>query len=515
MTQKRILVVDDEEMIVDVCRRVLTSEGYHVLGASSAEEALKMSFSEPIHLAVMDMLMPGMDGLEAYPALKQNHPDILGILISGHGTMDTAIQAMENGFSGFIRKPFTPMELLHVVKDSFDRVKLREENTRLKTLIPLYQLGQKFSASHTREEILDDLMGTVSSQTAAQEISVMLWDEAAHCLRTAGGNGFQEESVRKVRRKEGERIADRVYQSGKPFIISGGAQSNPKLSSFLESKNIVASITVPLKARDKVLGVLTVNRLNEGPLFTQSDIEMLSVICSQAGMALEHVRIMDERAEKVRMRTLLEQYVAPEVAEVLISHGQNPMEVGEIRSITVLFADIRKFTPLVQHLPLNMLRSFLNSFFDLLTDVIFKFQGTLDKFMGDAVLAIFGAPNQLNEPGNAAVSAAIETLRRFDKIREVWTSKERHFGYVGLGIGISSGEMFLGNVGSQKRLDYTVIGTDVNIAQRLASEAASGQILITESVSVQLDSRFRVAQETSRLLRGIENPVTVLSVMNQ
>lgn len=341
----------------------------------------------------------------------------------------------------------------------------------------------------------------------------MLWDEMEDCLRIAASMGLQKEIAHKVRLEAGERIAGRVFQTGEPIIISGGAKNNPSLASFLKSKKIVAAISVPLKASDTTLGVLNVSRLNKGSPFSQSDVEMLSVICSQAGMALAHVRTMDERAEKVRMRTLLEQYVAPEVAEVLICHGQNLMEVGEIRDITVLFADIRNFTPLVQHLPLKMLRSFLNDFFDLLTDVIFTFKGTSDKFMGDAVLAIFGAPNQLSEPGNAAVSAAMEILKRFDKVREAWTSRDRHFGQVGLGIGISSGEMFLGNVGSDRRLDYTVIGTDVNLAQRLASEAASSQILMTESVSAQLDSRFRVIQEPSRLLRGIENPVTVWSVV--
>jgi adenylate cyclase len=513
MAQKRILVVDDEEMIVDVCRRVLTSEGYHVLGASSAEEALKLSVCEPLHLAVMDMLMPGMDGLEAYPALKQHHPDLLGILISGHGTMDTAIQAMEHGFSGFIRKPFTPMELLHVVKDAFDKALLREENTRLKTLIPLYQLGQKFSDSQTKEDVLNDLLEAVSNQTASEDISVMLWVDGENCMRIAAAQGSQGPNVDAVPSKEAVRIAERAFQSAEPVIINGSVKSDPEIARFLQSDNLGEAIALPLKARDKVLGVLTVKRVNEGSAFSQSDIEMLSVICNQAGMALEHLRIVEERAEKVRMRTLFEQYVAPEVAEVLISHGQNPMEVGEIRHITVLFADIRRFTPLVQHLSLKMLRAFLNSFFDLLTNVIFKYQGTLDKFMGDAVLAIFGAPNRLTEPGKGAVSAAIETLRRFDKLREFWTSRERHFGHVGLGIGISSGKMFLGNVGSQRRLDYTVIGTDVNLAQRLASEADSGQILITESVRVQLDERFFLAQESSRLLRGIEKPVTVFSVV--
>lgn len=136
MTQKQILVVDDEEMIVDVCRRVLTNEGYDVFGARSAEEALKSFSSVRIHLAVMDMLMPGMNGLEAYPILKKRHPDLLGILITGHGTMDTAIQAMEHGFSAFIRKPFTPVELIHVVKDAFHGRNSRKKTPVSKRLFP-------------------------------------------------------------------------------------------------------------------------------------------------------------------------------------------------------------------------------------------------------------------------------------------------------------------------------------------------------------------------------------------
>ncbi len=110
------------------------------------------------------------------------------------------------------------------------------------------------------------------------------------------------------------------------------------------------------------------------------------------------------------------------------------------------------------------------------------------------------------------VSASMEMLRRFDQLKKTWASTEEPFGQVGLGIGISSGEMFLGNVGSQRRLDYTVIGTDVNISQRLASEAVSGQILMTESVKSQLDSRFRVTQEPSRLLRGLEKKIPVFSI---
>ncbi len=157
--KKRILVVDDEEMIVDLCRTILTREGYDVITASGGDEALTVASSEQFHMIVTDMLMPGMDGLETFLALREKQRELIGVLITGHGTIDMAIEAMGHGFSGFIRKPFTTRELIQVVNDSFQKAALREENTRLKTLIPLYSLGEKFMASLSKKEILEELRG--------------------------------------------------------------------------------------------------------------------------------------------------------------------------------------------------------------------------------------------------------------------------------------------------------------------------------------------------------------------
>jgi class 3 adenylate cyclase len=112
----------------------------------------------------------------------------------------------------------------------------------------------------------------------------------------------------------------------------------------------------------------------------------------------------------------------------------------------------------------------------------------------------------------AAVSAAHQIMAKFCKLRIFWEKKSKIFKKVGLGIGISRGPMFLGNVGSSKRLDYTVIGPDVNIAQRLASETESGQILITDRVHATLSGKFPVRSETKMLLRGMESQVTVYSL---
>jgi len=510
---KRILVVDDEEMILDLCSHILKNEGYDVSCASSGEEAVTRDLRNQLHMVVTDMLMPGKDGLETFLALRDKYHDLIGILITGHGTMDMAIQAIKQGFSAFIRKPFTPKELVQVVKDSFHKAALIEENTRLKTLMPLYRLGEKFMTSMTRKEVLDELIKTVSQQTTAQRVSVMFYDEREACLRIVAAKGIKDEIIRNVRIKPGEKIAGRVFQRGKPLILNGGPEGNPKFAPFLQSKDIIAAISFPLKSRERTLGVLNISKTGQqGSPFTHADIEMLSVICGQAVMALENIRVMDERAEKVRMRTIFEQYVSPEVAGMVLSQKQNPIDIGEITYITVLFADIRNFTPLVQHLPLETLRSFLNDFFGLLSEVIFKFRGTIDKFMGDALLAFFGAPIPLKNPENIAVKSAIAMLKAFDELKQTWIRKKKPLDDIGLGIGISSGEMFLGNLGSRKRFNYTVIGSDVNLAQRLSSEAASGEILISNSVKAKVGLQFRVAHESFRLLKGLERPMPVYSI---
>ena len=513
MTPRKILIVDDEEPIVRLCCKVLEKEGYQTTGVSGGKDAASRAAKERYHMAVMDMLMSGMDGLETFLALREKQPEIIGVMITGHGTVDNAVQAMERGFSAFIRKPFNPRELVQVVRDAFTKADLAEENARLKTLMPLYELGERFLSSGSREEILEGLIETISRQTGAERISVMLHDVEEDRLKIAASKGIPSAIVRKVRIRPGEKIAGRVFQEGRRLILNGGPEDNPEFKSLLTSGDIVAAMCLPLKAKHKPLGVLNISKLGKGTPFSESDVEMVSLICRQAVMAMENLEVMAEKAEKARMRSVLEQYVAPEVAETLLKQGKNLLDVGEIRSITVLFADIRNFTPLVQQLPLETIRSFLNDVFGLFSEVIFKFKGTLDKFMGDAVLAFFGAPVPLDGPETAAADAALLMQRSFGELMVARSEEEEALVRVGLGIGISAGEVFLGNVGSKRRFDYTAIGVDVNIAQRLAADAASGEILVTRSVADRLGSRFGSMQESSRLLKGLDKPVAVFSLV--
>jgi adenylate cyclase len=382
----------------------------------------------------------------------------------------------------------------------------------LRTLIPLFSLGEKFMASYSEQEIFHELIETISKQMGAGRISIMIYDEKEGSLKISAARGFKESIMPDVRIKPGEKIAGRVFSTGEPLILNGGPEENPGFSGLMQSRHISAAISYPLRAKDRMLGVLNISKTEKGHPFTSSDIEMLSIVCGQAVMALENLRVMEEKTEKMRMRTLLEQYVSPQVANILISHGRDLMDIGEKKRITVLFADIRNFTPLVQSLPLESLRTFLNQFFNLLSEIVFKYDGTLDKFMGDALLAFFGAPVEIRNPEGSAVKSAIMMHEKFNELKEKWAGNNGAIDEIGLGVGISAGEMFLGNVGSHKRFDFTVLGVDVNIAQRLAMEAESGETLITQGVKFEMGNEFHIKKESLRMLKGINAPVSVYSV---
>lgn len=509
---RKILVVDDEAQFADLCRSVLGGVGHDVHCSSNGEQAVDVAERTQFDLALVNGRLSGADGLETFSRLRLIDPHLVGILVVGFTEVRLLIEAMNGGFAGVLEKPVAAAALLQRVQGALAMTRLREENTRLKTLIPLYELGKKFLAVTTVEQIYQLLVQVIHLELAAPIVSVMMLDKEHDELRIVASEGIEPTIAEQVRLQPGEKIAGWVFAHAKPVVLNRRTQHTTQFSTLLTRTDIAASISLPLTLRGEVAGVVNVSDRNESIEYSQADMEMLSVITSQAIMALENVLAMREREQAVRLRTLFEQYVAPEVAEFLINREERMIDVGEIRNLTVLFADIRNFTGLVQHISPEELRLFLNQFFELFTNIIFSARGTLDKFMGDAALVLFGAPVPIDNPAESAVAAAVDILRGFEALRLKWAESSPWFLNVGIGVGISMGEVYLGNVGSEKRLDFTVIGTNVNIAQRLASETNSGQILITESVNRAVAEKFSIVKEGARQLRGLDQSIQIYSV---
>jgi adenylate cyclase len=505
-----ILLLTSDDVQADIILSILSS--LRIIHCRTEQEAMTICRDQALCLALIVEDPPGVDGRRVFAGLGAIQPGLAGILLSPSVDIVQLQGALEVGFSGMVEMPVNAESLMRAVNQALERSRLQQENTRLRTLIPLYSLGEQFLAASTEQEILDGLLDAVDQQTGASQISVMLYDSQDGCLHIAAARGMAPELVQSIRLQPGDRIAGWVFQQGKPVILNKEDQEASIFRPSLRQPDVVSAISFPLRIREQILGVLNVSQKQTDERFSEADNEMLYIICSQAAIALENVRTLRQLTATTRMRTLFEQYVAPEVAELLMAQNSDLMGLGDIKNVTILFADIRNFTRLVQRIDLHALRSFLNAFFQFFTEEVFQHRGTVDKFMGDAVLAVFGAPVKLEQPNLEAARTAWAIKAKFAALRDQWGALYKEFLEVDLGIAVTSGKIFLGNIGSARRLDYTVIGNEVNIAQRLAAESSPCRIHITDAVRRDIDGWFEVKEMGEMQLRGVEQKTRVFCI---
>jgi class 3 adenylate cyclase len=211
--------------------------------------------------------------------------------------------------------------------------------------------------------------------------------------------------------------------------------------------------------------------------------------------------------------TVMRRYVSPEVSKQVLTDPERYLQLGgETRQVTTLFCDIRGFTSYAQTHDASRVVELLNLIFKELTDVIFQWRGTLDKYIGDAIMAIYGAPVSYEDDVLRAIRTALDMQTAFHVLRQQWTNEQERG--LGLGIGIHTGEAVVGNVGTERLMDYTVIGDAVNIAQRLTEMASRGQILISDSTFQHVKHQARVQSCEACVLRGRKEETTIHLLLN-
>ncbi|HSE40240.1 MAG TPA: adenylate/guanylate cyclase domain-containing protein, partial [Acidobacteriota bacterium] len=222
-------------------------------------------------------------------------------------------------------------------------------------------------------------------------------------------------------------------------------------------------------------------------------------------------REAEEAAEKRRIQQLFGRYVAPNVVEELIRNRNLVQFSGKKEKLTVFFSDIRGFTTMSEQLQPEQVSELLNEYFSRMTKLVFKYGGTLDKFMGDCIMAFFGNPIPYTDHAKRAVLMAVEMMQELNKLKTEWAERGKPHS-LEVGIGIATGEVIVGNLGSTEFFDYTVIGDTVNLASRLQSNAKGGQILI--SASTYEDAKDVVVADRLEPLtvKGKSQPVEVFAV---
>ncbi|MFW2389358.1 MAG: adenylate/guanylate cyclase domain-containing protein [Polyangiales bacterium] len=272
---------------------------------------------------------------------------------------------------------------------------------------------------------------------------------------------------------------------------------------------VARQITRPIQQLSVFAGDLAARRFDRRvTVNTRDELAVLGDVLSSAAADLQasEERIREEEA----IRRDLRRYLDPDLVDRVVRREQDMALGGERRDISVLFADVVAFTPIADSLAAEDTVGLLNELFTILTEIVFRYDGTVDKFIGDSVMAIWGAPQLQSDHAARAIAAAEDMMRWLEAGNQGWRQK---FGVtVELAIGINSGQAVVGNVGSETRMQYTAIGDVVNVAARLESIARPQQILVTHATRYSAGDEFEYSALGPRQLVGRRDPVKLFEV---
>jgi adenylate cyclase len=273
---------------------------------------------------------------------------------------------------------------------------------------------------------------------------------------------------------------------------------------------ISSAIVAPLLHNDDILGVLWLDSESLAQ-FQQKDMEIATAIAAQAAMFIE-INILGKKIEQeVVNRERFSRLLSPNVAERVLSGELEVKKGGQlVPQCTVFNSDIRGFTRMSDGAPPESIVEMLNEYFELMVETLFKYEGTLDKFMGDGIMALWGAPVVHPDDATLSVDCALEqmeVLARYNTYRV-----ERGLPSLGMGIGIHTGPLVAGYIGSSKALSYTVIGDTANTSARLCGIAQAGEVLVSEQTLSLLGNRYTYEELAPAHLKGKEKPFRVFSI---
>jgi adenylate cyclase len=311
-------------------------------------------------------------------------------------------------------------------------------------------------------------------------------------------------------------IVDMVVRQ-KVAVLTSDAQSDERFEAgmSIRMQQIRSAMCAPLWSRDSVIGVIHVDSPLHVGTFTEKDLDLLTALSNFAAVAIERARLHEHVEEEKRIRGRLERYHSPQVIEEIIAGEEagGSLKKARTKNVTIMFADLVGFTTWSEKMAPGDLAALLTKFFTLASDAVFSREGTIDKFIGDAVMAFFGAP--IDQPDHAAraVSAALKIRAGVEEWnRERASRKEAP---IEVRIALNTGEAIVGEVGSERRVDYTVLGNAVNVAARMEEfVASSGDICIGPATYEAIKTRYRVAQMGHFALKGLSAQVPMYKVID-
>lgn len=390
-----------------------------------------------------------------------------------------------------------------------------ELERRNKVLFVLYEISRQLNTIHDFRELLKIIMDLIFMVISADYgFLVLIGDGTEDQLipMVVKYRGNQEKNKRKL--KASQTLIHKVIH-GKVAILTSNAMADSRFdgAKSLFIQKIRSAICVPLWRKDKIIGVIQLDSIRFDNQFNQDDLELLKAIGSQMAMIIEQASLNEQIREEEIMRSRLERFHSPQVIEMILKGSQetkdNVMEPKDLTA-TILFTDIIDFTQLAERISPRETNIVLNQYFSTMTDIVFSYDGTLDKYIGDGLMAVFGAPMEREDDAERAILAAKEMK---SQLAVMMTEKGGHRKKFDIRIGINTGRVVAGNIGSPKRMDYTVIGDPVNTASRLESIAKPNQILIGEETYRAVKDKFKIRKIGPKKVKGKRADIMVYEII--
>ena len=381
--------------------------------------------------------------------------------------------------------------------------------TREKIFQVLVQVAKSLLQTEELSDLLETVMDMIFKYLPVERGLIILFDEAGNPVPklTKFIEGADATDI-PISRTILKMVAEQQVS-----LMTSNALEDARLlgGKSIAIHGIRSAMCVPLWNRQRVIGAVQVDSPIHIGRFTEEDLDLLTALANFAAVAIERAQLAEKIEQERKIRSKMERYHSPAVIDEIVKGAA--LDEDEVRSadVSILFADISGFTTVSETKAPEEVAAYLSNFFSAAVDAIFAYGGTLDKFIGDAVMAFFGAPILQEDHADRAVLAGLMMMERVDE----WNLQREREGLapVRIRVGINSGPAVVGNVGTEKRVDYTVLGSSVNIASRLESGVAKpGQLVISQNTLDRMVGSFETESLGEFALKGLQQKMPVYTV---
>jgi adenylate cyclase len=427
------------------------------------------------------------------------------LLISANDVMTTVLRTS---------KPPTPTA---AIPDSRDK-EIEALQRKANILAELYEMSKTLGSVFDLQAIFAKATDIIFRSTPADRVVALLaegsvgaGDEDVELIPIATRARDEKLDAHAKKLSIGRTITRKVMKD-RVALLSQDAAAEAMFAGVesIVSQGVRSTICAPLVAESGVHGALYADRLDPFAAFKPDDLELITAVAAQTAVAVENARAHERLAREEVARANYGRFLPEYVVKQMLENPESFKLGGANQIITVLFADIRGFTRLSEHANPEKVVQLLNKYFSAMTDIIFAHGGTLDKYLGDGLMALFGAPTATPQDATNAVNAAVAMQRRVIGINQ--ELRAEGFNEIGIGIGLHTGEATVGYIGSERRSEYTAIGDTVNTAARLESNSKAGQILVSDATARAALSRYPFKQHDPIFVKNRAQPVPLFEV---